>query len=519
MKPSNILVDLDVCETVIFNKAGKEETGELFGLIEKGVIQGWISALTRARLVSLCETEFGIENARKYVRELTKRFSEVPLRRCISDRALENRGMPYETGVQVESARQFHLDGIISENREKYSQIDGDVYSPEEFLQLFNQEAGERALGVPFLDLKAQHHSVYNDIDDRLTDIITNTAFILGKYVEEFETGFARMQDAGYCIGVSSGTDALHVALAACDIGPGDRVIVPANTFIATAEAVSLTGAVPVFVDCNSYYNIDVEGVASLLKDMAPEQRERIKAIIPVHLYGQPADMTGIRLLAQQYGIRVVEDCCQAHLAALGGKKVGTFGEFGAFSFYPGKNLGAYGEAGALITNDEALFQKAKMIRQHGEIQRYQHRVIGHNYRMSAFQGAVLGVKMKVLEDWTKRRRENAKVYNDLLGGVKNIKIPRELKGTSCVYHLYVIQVDDRDGLQQYLLKNGVATGLHYPTLLHLQEAYRHLGYTRGEFPVAEKAAQRIVSLPMYPELTREQIAYVCEKIVEYVNN
>jgi len=243
------------------------------------------------------------------------------------------------------------------------------------------------------------------------------------------------------------------------------------------------------------------------------ESRNGITAVIPVHLYGQPANMTQIMDLAEEFDFKVVEDCCQSHMAELHGKKLGNFGDFGAFSFYPGKNLGAYGEAGALNTNDEALFNKAKMIRQHGEIQRYHHKHVGHNYRMSAFQGAVLGVKLKYIEEWTYKRQKCAQIYNKLLENVEGVKTPLEIGDASCVYHLYVIQAENRDGLQQYLQENGVASGLHYPVPLHLQEAYGDLGYKKGDFPVAEQAAEKILSLPMYPELTEEQIVYVCDVI------
>jgi dTDP-4-amino-4,6-dideoxygalactose transaminase len=238
--------------------------------------------------------------------------------------------------------------------------------------------------------------------------------------------------------------------------------------------------------------------------------------MIPVHLYGQPANMDEIMALAKEFGLMVVEDCCQAHLAKWKGTMVGNFGSLGAFSFYPGKNLGAYGEAGALITNDDELFEKVKMIRQHGEIKRYQHEVIGHNYRMEAFQGAVLATKLQCLDEWTQKRQENAEFYAEMLADVEGVWTPEEIDNSYCVYHLYVVQTDDRDGLQQYLQANGVATGLHYPIPLHLQQAYKHLGYKKGDFPNAEKASERILSLPMYPELTTAQIRYVCDKIRQY---
>jgi dTDP-4-amino-4,6-dideoxygalactose transaminase len=235
-----------------------------------------------------------------------------------------------------------------------------------------------------------------------------------------------------------------------------------------------------------------------------------------VHLYGQPADMDAVMALADNYNLWVVEDCCQAHLARWKGKRVGSFGAFAAFSFYPGKNLGAYGEAGALLTNKAALFEQAKMLRQHGEVERYHHQTVGHNFRMAAFQGAVLSAKLKYLEKWTRQRQKHAALYTRLLAGVDGVGTPRELSGADCVYHLYVIQAHRRDELQTFLARKNIATGLHYPTPLHLQQAYAHLGHQLGDFPKAENAAQRILSLPMYPELTERQLQYVCDKIREF---
>ena len=368
-------------------------------------------------------------------------------------------------------------------------------------------------MNVPFLDLKAQYNDIKIEIDERFEDIIENTGFILGKHVDEFELGFKALQESKFCIGVSSGTDALHIALQVIGIGQGDTVIVPTNTFIATAEAVSLCGATPIFVDCDEYFNIDTLKLQDYLSDLSIKHRALPKAIIPVHLYGQPANMDGITTLADEYGIKVVEDACQAHLARWQGKRAGNFGAFGAFSFYPGKNLGAFGEAGALITNDEDLYRKAKMFRQHGEIERYHHEIIGHNYRMEAFQGAVLATKLKYIEAWTRERQENAAFYSELLSDIEEIETPKQREGAESVYHLYVIQTDDRDGLQNYLMENGISTGLHYPVPLHLQKAYKHIGYKKNDFPVAEKAAKRILSLPMFPELNEKQIRYVCDKI------
>ncbi len=503
-------------------KDGSQDKRLLEELRSRADVSLWVSALCFAALEGTLARMGKREKVCELMNMVMKEFSIIPLRRSILAKAAENGGPAFESMVQAASAEQFHMDFIVTPEPDDYRTGRVLAIRPTELLEKLNSGIAAAVNSVPFLDLRAQHHQIYNEIDDRMTDIIVNTGFVLGKHVDEFEKRFAGMQGAEYCIGVSSGTDALHVALMALGIGPGDGVIVPVNTFIATAEAVSLCGAIPVFVDCDEYYNLDVEKVEELVKKSrrAEEQKSGngVRAIVPVHLYGQPANMDEIMALADEYGLEVVEDCCQAHLAKWKDKKVGNFGAFGAFSFYPGKNLGAYGEAGALICNDEELYLKAKKVRQHGEIERYRHQVVGHNYRMAAFQGAVLSTKLNYIEEWTRKRQENARLYSEWLADIEGIETPRELEGVDPVYHLYVIQTDDRDGLREYLQEHGVASGLHYPVPLHLQEAYRDLGYEKGDFPVAEKAAARILSLPMYPELSEGRIRYVCEQIESFMN-
>lgn len=447
-----------------------------------------------------------------------KKFTIVPLRQSTLNQAAESQNPDFESNVLMASAEELNLNAIVCKDPARFKCSRIPAYTPEEFMTKQNTGDWDKVESVPFLDLKAQHHLVYNEIDDRLTDIISNTGFILGRHVEEFEEKFAEIHDVNYCLGVSSGTDALHVALSALNIGPGDGVVIPVNTFIATAEAISLTGATPVFVDCNEYYNIDIKKLEKLLKNKHLSRVKRIRAIMPVHLYGQPADMTEILSIADKYNLAVIEDACQAHLAGYKNVKVGNFGHFSAFSFYPGKNLGAYGEAGALITNDKDLFKRAVMLRQHGEVKRYHHTLIGHNYRMAAIQGAVLNAKLPYLEEWTEKRRKTAYLYNEQLRGIGDIQTPEEIDDTYCVYHLYVIQTDKRDQLQTYLQENNIGTGLHYPVPLHLQKAYKNLGYKTGAFPVAEKSAKRILSLPMFPELSEKQVNYVCDKIKAFYN-
>ena len=381
---------------------------------------------------------------------------------------------------------------------------------------------------VPFVDLKIQYQSIKPEIDAAIQDILDNAAFIMGPKVKEFEEGFARLHAAAYCIGTSSGTDSLHLALWAVGIGQGDRVIIPVNTFIATAEAVSLCGAEPVFVDCNEYYNIDVSKLREKLSTMSSTYRAKLKGLIPVHLYGQPADMDEIADLAREYGLLLIEDCAQAHCAqftgapvvegghAGNGKPVGTFGMAGCFSFYPGKNLGAYGEAGAVLTHDPDIYKKMMLIHDHGALVLYHHDVAGHNYRMEGIQGAVLSVKLKYITSWTKRRQENAGLYSELLKDMTEVTTPGIKQGRTHAFHLYVIRTKRRDELMKYLEDHGISTGLHYPVPLHLQKAYSHLGYQQGDFPIAEQMAGEILSLPMYPELTEEQIHFVVNQIKNF---
>jgi dTDP-4-amino-4,6-dideoxygalactose transaminase len=495
----------------------------------------WISAISLYNLEYELSRSGHKEKARNFLKFIQQTFSIIPFGRSEFANALDSNALDLEAAVQMSCAESLGANYFITRNSDYFKDSTVPVLTPEQFLEKWNAGEFDICGQVPFLDLKAQHPQIYNEIDDKMKDIIANTGFILGKYVDDFERDFAEIQRSKYCIGVSSGTDALHVALMTLGIGPGDAVIVPVNTFIATAEAVSLCGATPVFVDCDEYFNLDVCKLEEILQKSeerkTEDQKSRraeggkaekqksnngVKAVIPVHLYGQPANMDRIMEIAEKFGGAVVEDACQAHLARWQNKRAGNFGTFGAFSFYPGKNLGAWGEAGALITNDKQLYEHAKMIRQHGEIERYHHKVIGHNYRMEAFQGAVLSTKLKYIKQWTKQRQENAALYKELLADVHEIETPRELIGAECVYHLYVIQAERRDELQAYLGEKNIGTGLHYPIPLHLQEAYAHLGYKEGDFPVAEKAAERILSLPMYPELSERQVRYVCDKIKEF---
>ena len=359
-------------------------------------------------------------------------------------------------------------------------------------------------MNIPFLDLKAQYRQIKDEVRPALDKVMENTAFVLGDAVKMFEESFAAHHGAKHCVAVSSGTSALHVALLAMGIEPGDDVIVPVNTFIATAEAVSHCGARPLFVDMRDEdYCIDEEKIEAA---MTP----KTKAIIPVHLYGQPAELDAVLAVAKKHGLKVLEDCAQAHDAEYKGQKVGTFGSAGAFSFYPGKNLGAYGEGGAVVTNDESLANTMRMLRDHGSAKKYYHDFVGYNYRMHGFQGAVLGVKMKYLVEWTDQRRRAAAKYAEVLADLP-VEVAAAKPHVRHVYHLFVVRVKNREAVMDALKEKGVATGIHYPIPLHLAGAYAGLGYKKGNFPVAEAACDEIVSLPIYPELTDKMIEYVAQ--------
>jgi len=364
-------------------------------------------------------------------------------------------------------------------------------------------------MNIQLVDLKAQYNSIKDEIQKAISDVLENTNFILGENVRRFEEEFARFCGVKYTIGTSSGTSAIHLALITSGIRQGNEVITVPNTFIATTEAITHCGAKPVFVDINERnYNIDVEKIEKALT-------KKTKAIIPVHLYGQPGDMDSINKLARKYDLKVIEDSAQAHGAKYKGKRTGGLSDVACFSFFPGKNLGAYGDAGMVVTNNKEIADKVRLLRNHGRKEKYRHIIEGYNYRLDELQAAVLRVKLRHLEDWTNKRRENAKIYNQLLENIDGITIPQAMDYAKHVYHLYVIRTKKRNALREKLKEKGIATGIHYPVSLHLQEAYKHLGYKKGDFPITEKCSQEILSLPIFPELTRGQI----EEIVNAINS
>lgn len=364
---------------------------------------------------------------------------------------------------------------------------------------------------VPFLDLKMQYVSIREEIGTALQQVLDNTAFAGGPFVERFEKSFASFCGCESAIGVDSGTTALWMALLGLGIGPGDEVVTTPNTFIATAEAITFCGAQPVFVDINERtYNMNPD----LLEDVITP---KTKAVVPVHLFGQMAEMDRIMEVSRAHGLFVVEDACQAHGAEYEGRRAGSIGDAGCFSFYPGKNLGAYGDAGGIVTNSVELAEKMRIFRDHGQRKKYDHSIIGWNARMDGFQGAVLSVKLKHLPAWNQARRENAQLYNDFLADVQGVITPAEAAHGKHVYHIYAIRVRSRDALISLLADKGISCGIHYPVPIHLQEAYKQLGYGKSSFPVAEKCADELASLPMFPELTGEQIEHVVDQIKRFV--
>jgi len=367
---------------------------------------------------------------------------------------------------------------------------------------------------IPLVDVKAQYLAIKKEIDDAISRIVDGSTFIGGKEVVQFEESFAKYLQANYCIGVNSGTDALILGIRALGLNPGDEVIVPVNTFIATALGVSENGLKPVFVD------VDPKDNGIDLLDLQKKITPKTKAIVVVHLYGQADKIDEIKDIIQKTGktIHLIEDACQSHGAIYKGKKVGTFSIFSAFSFYPGKNLGAYGDGGAIVTTDNGIAKRVKLLREYGQTEKYIHDSLGVNSRLDSMQAAILRTKLQHLDDWNKSRQKIAEKYTKEFQRVLPIIVetPAVFDGRNSVYHLYVVKVDNRDQLLKYLTEKGIQALIHYPIPLHLQKAYEYLGYNNGDFPNAEKQAKQILSLPIYPELTEEQIKYIIQTIKEF---
>ncbi len=364
---------------------------------------------------------------------------------------------------------------------------------------------------VPFVDLQAQFQVLSSEMERIIADVIRKNAFIGGPYLKEFEKNFASFCGVSHAVGVSNGTDALRLALLACGVEPGDEVITTPNTFIATAEAVAMIGAKIRFVDVDPETgNMDPKCLEGALSP-------RTRAVVPVHLYGRPADMAVICQFAKAHQLKVVSDAAQAHGAEFQGKPISQWGDAASFSFYPGKNLGAYGDAGAVVTNSSEVAAQVALLRDHGRTQKYEHKILGFNCRMDGLQAAVLSVKLPHLAEWTRKRQSHAKRYDDLLVSTAGIRLVKNRPGAKSVVHLYTVLCEDRESLRSHLTSRGIETGLHYPIPLHLQPALSPMGFKPGDFPVAEAWAKKVFSLPLFPELTEEQLVYVAAALNECV--
>lgn len=362
---------------------------------------------------------------------------------------------------------------------------------------------------IPFVDLKAQFSAIGQEVLEAINNVIADSAFVRGKYVDEFEFEFAMKNGVKYCIGVGNGTDAIYIALKMLGIGEGDEVITTAMSWISTSETISQTGARPVFVDVDDYFTIDVNKVEAKIT-------QKTKAIIPVHLYGQPAEVKKIKEICARNNLYMIEDCAQAHFARYDDNNVGTFGNAATFSFYPGKNLGAYGDAGAIITDDDELADRLRMYANHGALKKHQHMMEGINSRLDGLQAAILSVKLKYIDDWNARRSRNAARYSEKLRDVPFVKTPMTRQNTTHIFHVYCVLAENRDELRDYLGVNGIETAIHYPSPLPFLQAYNYLGYKPTDFPSAHSKMTRLLSLPMYPELQETDIDNIVTCIKDF---
>ena len=365
---------------------------------------------------------------------------------------------------------------------------------------------------VKFLDLKKQYKNIKDEVDKTIQNVINDTAFVGGKYVEKFENNFASYHNAKYCIGVGNGTDALQIALWSLDLPKNSEVIVPANSFIATSEAVTLNNLKIVFADCKDDYTISPKSIKKLIT-------KNTSCIIPVHLYGQPCDMDKIVKIAKKYKLKIIEDSAQAHGAIYKGQKIGTFGDLATFSFYPGKNLGAYGDGGAIITNDKILENRCKMYSNHGRSSKFAHEVEGINSRLDGIQAAILDVKLKHLDEYNNARQKAANYYNEKFNDCTKITTPAIFSHSNHIYHQYTLKIEnaDRDALKDYLLSKEIPCAVYYPVPLHLQKAYQHYGFSDADFPVTNQLSKVVLSLPMHTELEKEQLDYISSHVLEFL--
>ena len=364
---------------------------------------------------------------------------------------------------------------------------------------------------IPFADIKRQYHNIKNDINNAIEEVLNDTAFIRGKYVNRFEKNFCSMYGVGNSVGVGNGTDAIYLALRALEVGPGDEVITVCNSWISTSEVVSQVGASVKFVDIESdNYNIDVDLIEEKIT-------KKTKVIIPVHLYGQPIkNFEKLIKIANKHSLYIIEDCAHAVFAKYKDQYLGTFGDFGTISFYPGKNLGAYGDAGIVISNNDNLARKVRMLANHGQEKKHTHIYEGVNSRMDGIQGNILNTKLNYILDWNQKRREIAKTYEEKLSNIDEIITPKVDIDSTHVFHLYVVRAEKRDKLKIFLESKGIGTAIHYPTILPMLDCYHHLNYSINDFPIGNKLSSEILSIPMFPEMTSEEINYVCQAIRDF---
>lgn len=366
---------------------------------------------------------------------------------------------------------------------------------------------------VPFVDLRAQYHSIKNDIDRAIQKVIDETSFIGGSSIKTFENRFSELLGVKHCIGVANGTDAIYIALKMLGVGPGDEVITTASSWISTSETISQCGAKPIFVD------IDPQTFTIDPREIEVKITPKTKAIVPVHLYGQAAHISAIKEICDRNKLFLIEDCAQSHFSKEGNQYVGTYGDAATFSFYPGKNLGAYGDAGAIVTNNDALAIKMRMFANHGALKKHQHQIEGINSRLDTIQASILEVKINHILNWTAKRVENAKYYSSQLSDIDGITIPFVRPNTDHTFHLYVIRTNKRDELKKFLELKGIQTAIHYPAILPDLEAYQYLGHKKDAFPIASQYQNEILSLPMYPELSTQQMDYIVGCIAEFSSN
>lgn len=366
-------------------------------------------------------------------------------------------------------------------------------------------------MNIPFVDLKAQYYSIKTEIDQAMAEVLENTAFIGGAHVKAFQENFQEKYGVKYCVPLANGTDAIYVAMKMMGVGAGDEVITTSSSWISTSETITQTGAKPVFVDIDEYYTIAVSKIEEKITS-------KTKAIIPVHLYGQMADMPGIMEIANRYNLKVIEDCAQAHFSEISGKRAGLWGDCGTFSFYPGKNLGAYGDAGCLITNNAQLAEDCKKYANHGALIKHHHEIEGINSRLDGIQAAVLNVKLSYILEWTENRRKLAESYIKELAGIDAIQLPKIRENSKHTFHVFAIKICDRTDLQEYLKERGVATQIHYPKAMPFMPAYAYQDAKKEDYPESFDLQGKELSLPIYPEMTQEQLEFVCSCLKDYYN-